>query len=327
MTNKLKSIILAFIIVFALVACKHEKGKNEKNLSIESSEKTTVVGNYVSDGYSNRNQGYDWISVIVTSTTDSKLSIKVRSRADKKKPTCTFDAIVQKIDDNNYQTQINDKVILFQFSSNALSITTKNETDRGLLNFYCSGGASFAGTYRKINEGLDETQIDKTKFSKILNLQDIGFNISSIEENGENQLNIFTFGLQNEYDETFNIGKEIITNIETEDLNSDSLPELLIFTQTNDDNPKANIYAFSVNNKKSMSQVYFKPTEENKQINNGYNGNDEFSIVETSLVQRFPIFKNNTRTGRMRQIEYKLVDGETSRKFEIKNHSEHSIIK
>lgn len=327
MTNKLKPIILAFIIVFALVACKHEKGKSGKNLRIENTEETTVVGNYVSDGYSNRNQGYDWISVIVTSSTDDKLNIKVRSRADKKKPTCTFDAVAQKIDEDNYQTQINDKVILFQFSSNSVSITTKNEEDRGLLNFYCSGGASLEGSYKRLDGALDKKQIDPTQYSKVLNLQDVGFNVSSKEENGKNQLKIFTFGLPYEYNETFNIGNEIITNVETEDLNSDGSPELVVFTQTNGSNPKANIYAFSVNNKKSMGQVYFRPTEENKQINNGYNGNDEFAIVETSLVQRFPIFKNNTKTGKMKQIEYKLVDGEASRKFEIKNQSEYDIIK
>lgn len=326
MRNKLKPIILVFVIALIMTACKSETEKNEKKPSIENTKKATVVGNYVTDGYAIRNQGSDWISVIVTNSTDDKLNIKVRSRADKKKPTCTFDVVAQKIDAQNYQAQINDKIILFRFSPNDLSITTKNEADKGILNFYCSGGASLEGSYKKIEETLDEKQIDNTQYSKVLNLQDVGFNVSCIEENGENQLKVFTFGLANEYNETITIGNETITNAETEDLNSDGSPELIVFTQTNDSNKKANIYAFSVNNKKSMSQVYFMPIEENKQINNGYNGNDEFAIVETSLVQRFPIFQNNVKTKKMRQIEYKLIEGESSRKFKVISQNEFDLL-
>jgi len=53
----------------------------------------------------------------------------------------------------------------------------------------------------------------------------------------------------------------------------------------------------------------------------GYMGHDEFAIVETSLVRRFPIYKtgdsNSNPTGGTRQIQYKLKDGEGSRVFEI----------
>ena len=50
-------------------------------------------------------------------------------------------------------------------------------------------------------------------------------------------------------------------------------------------------------------------------------GHDEFAIIETSLARRFPIYKNgdtnNNPTGGMRQIQYKLKDGEASRLFVI----------
>lgn len=66
-----------------------------------------------------------------------------------------------------------------------------------------------------------------------------------------------------------------------------------------------------------MSAVYFPPTEENEKINKGYQGGDEFALVETNLAQRFPIFDNGTKTGKTRQISYKLQNGENSRIFVV----------
>ncbi len=174
----------------------------------------------------------------------------------------------------------------------------------------------------KINEPIDQKQIDKTKFNKALNLQDVGFNVSSIEQDGKNTLTIFTFGLKElEYNETFDIDGEKVINVEVEDLNSDGSPELFVFTQSVGSGSYGNVYAFSVNNKKSMSQVYFQPTAENSEINKGYMGHDEFSLVENTLGQRFPIYKegdtNTEPTGGTRQVSYRLVEGEAMRKLEI----------
>jgi len=60
---------------------------------------------------------------------------------------------------------------------------------------------------------------------------------------------------------------------------------------------------------------------ENAEASNGYMGHDEFAIVESTLVQRFPIYKpgdsNANPTGGTRQIQYKLKDGEAMRKFVV----------
>lgn len=50
-------------------------------------------------------------------------------------------------------------------------------------------------------------------------------------------------------------------------------------------------------------------------------GHDEMAIVENTFFRRFPIYKdgdsNAKPTGRMRQIQYKLVDGENGRILEV----------
>jgi hypothetical protein len=304
------------------IGCKDETKKTEKVLTPEATEEFNVLGSYVSDDYSKRSEGYDWVAVSVTETESNNLNISIRSRADKKKPTCTFDAVAKKVDDKVYQTQIDGKSILFEFNNAQINITAEKEEDEGLLYFYCSGGASIAGTYQKINEQIDQNQIDKTKFNRVFNLQDVGFNVSSKEKAGKNTLTIFTFGLQErEYNKTFNIDGEEVTNAEIGDLNSDGSPELFVFTQSVGSGSYGNVYAFSVNNKKSMSQVYFQPTTENSEINKGYMGHDEFSLVENTLGQRFPIYKegdtNAEPTGGTRQVSYKLVEGEAMRKLEV----------
>ncbi len=331
-----KKLVIILFTTLSFMGCNNKEKKSEETKAKPELEKVNVdtihktqtssyhVGNYVSADYEKRNEGYDWISVVVSDAGNDNISIKVRSRADKKKPTCTFDAIGNKIDTNTYKTIIDGSGILFQFKENEIIIKPEKDEDQKVLYFYCSGGASLGETYTKISQDLDQNQIDKTKFHKTLNLQDVGFNISSIEKDGKNNVTIFTFGLaEREYNETFNIDGEEVIDAEVEDLNADGSPELFIYTQSFGSGSYGNVYAFSVNNKKSMSEVYFQPTEENNEINQGYNGYDQFSLVETNLMQRFPIFENETETNKMRQVRYKLEDGEAMRKLVVKDKSEY----
>jgi hypothetical protein len=308
------------LILLLTLGCKNEQKRIEEESVTETAGELDVYGNYVSEAYSKRSEGYDWVAVSVMKAENNQLNISIRSRADKKKPTCTFDAVAWKKDDHSYYTLINGESILFQFADGKISVTTEKDAD--LLYFYCSGGASIGGTYSKINEPLDQSQVDKTRFSRVLRLQDIGFNISSIEKDGKNTLTIFTFGLQErEYNETFDIEGEEVINAEVEDLNSDGSPELFVYTRSVGSGSYGNLYAFSVNDKKSMSQAYFPPTSENSRINKGYMGHDEFSLIENRLGQRFPIYKegdtNAEPTGGTRQISYKLMEGEAMRKLVV----------
>nr|WP_298992432.1 PliI family lysozyme inhibitor of I-type lysozyme [uncultured Polaribacter sp.] len=316
------------LMLFFTISCKDETKKVKDVSSLETKKELNVIGNYVSEEYSKRSEGYDWIAIMVSEKENNLLKISIRSRADKKRPTCTFDAVAKKINDKTYQSQINGKSILFTFTDTQINITAENKEDEGLLYFYCSGGASISGSYQKINEPIDQNQIDQTKFNKVLNLQDVGFNVSTIKKEGKNTLTIFTFGLkEQEYNETINIEGEVVVNAEVEDLNSDGSPELFVFTQSVGSGSYGNVYAFSVNNKKSMSEVYFQPTAENSKINKGYMGHDEFSLIENSLGQRFPIYKegdtNAAPTGGTRQISYKLIEGEAMRKLEVDKVSEY----
>ncbi|MGB5653046.1 MAG: PliI family lysozyme inhibitor of I-type lysozyme [Robiginitalea sp.] len=174
------------------------------------------------------------------------------------------------------------------------------------------------------NSGEEEQIIG---FQKILTLQDITFDITTIGDGSVSELTIEPTGLEIENQK---IALEIegqVVNAEIEDLNSDGFPEILIYTVSAGSGSYGDVIAYSVNNGKSISQIYFPDISENKEAGMGYMGHDEFAVVETSLVRRFPIYKsgdsNSNPTGGTRQIQYKLQDGEASRLFVIDNISEY----
>lgn len=316
----MKSIIFCVIISICIVGCKQKEAKNNVNsTNIENTLNYDLAGNYTSPEYNNRNEGYDWIGVTVTKHTDSTLHIAVRSRADKKRPTCTFDANALKVNDTVYQSNFEGKNILFVFSKSDVSIKTKNENESDILYYFCSGGATLANTYTKINEELDQSQIDPRVFQKMLNFQNIGFDISTTGNGSLQQLSIKPYGLELDNSEILTEIEGSVVNAEIEDLNSDGFPEVLIYTVSAGSGSYGNVIGYSVNNGKSISQIYFPPIADNQEANKGYMGHDEFAIVETNLIQRFQTYNeddtNNNPTGMIRQLQYKLKDGEASRKF------------
>ena len=110
-------------------------------------------------------------------------------------------------------------------------------------------------------------------------------------------------------------------NAEIGDMNIDSYPEIFVYLSSEGSGSYGKLIAYSTNNGKSVSQVYLPEISENEEINEGYMGHDEMAIVESTFCQRFPIYKegdsNAQPTGGMRQIQYKLVDGEAGRMLAV----------
>lgn len=110
-------------------------------------------------------------------------------------------------------------------------------------------------------------------------------------------------------------------NAEIGDLNIDSYPEIFVYLSSEGSGSYGKLIGYSTNNGKSVSQVYLPEISENEEINEGYMGHDEMAIVESTFCQRFPIYKegdsNAQPTGGMRQIQYKLVDGEAGQMLAV----------
>jgi hypothetical protein len=74
------------------------------------------------------------------------------------------------------------------------------------------------------------------------------------------------------------------------------------------------LVAYSANRKKSLSEIYLPPVSEDAKAADGYQGEDEFAVVENVLVRRFPVYESADagagRTGKMREVRYRLMAGE-----------------
>jgi hypothetical protein len=177
--------------------------------------------------------------------------------------------------------------------------------------------------YGRIEGELDSSQIDPTLFAKTLELQGVGFLVSSKARNNEKVLEILPYGLETDNSAITHTMEGSIADVEIEDLNSDGFPELLVYLSSDGSGSYGEVIGYSVNNGKSISSVYFPPISDDPALSKGYMGHDEFSVIETSLARRFPIYNdgdtNANPTGGIRQIEYILEDGEASRRFVVKN--------
>ncbi len=158
-----------------------------------------------------------------------------------------------------------------------------------------------------------EIKKDSVLFSKKLSFQNISFEIKGFK----NHLLITPYGYLVDNRPVSKPIDGTITNAEIEDLNSDGFPEVMIYITSYGSGSYGTLIGFSSNSNKSMSEVAFPTSIDNPKINKGYRGHDEFAIVETNVVQRFPIYyeddTNSKPTGKMRQIQYKLKDGEASK--------------
>ena len=322
----MKTVLFVSFTAVALFACKPQNAvipaQDSPATEAVVDTGTAILGNYVNDSYARRGEGYDWVAVSIRPGAQDAIQVSVRSRADKKKPTCTFDANAYKEDEGQYIAVYEGTRIRFAFAGDSLVISTEDPAAADVLRFFCSGGATVAGTYRKLEGELDAAQVDPTSFMKVLNLQGIGFNVSSVPKGNENTLTVFTFGLNGQdYRETFVITGEHVVDAETEDLDADGSPELFIYTQSDGSGSYGSVYAFSVNNLKSMSQVFFPPIAEDPKINQGYMGHDEFTVVELRLTRQFPLYKagdtNAGPTGGTRQVTYALKPGEAQKKLVV----------
>ena len=116
----------------------------------------TVIGDYATDGYSKRQQGYDWVGVMVRPFGDAEIDIKVRARGDIKNPSCSYDGKATLMGQDQahgviFQTVANNSVTFLQFKDGKLTIDSQ---DKMALHYFCSGGDTLAGDYQKLASQL-----------------------------------------------------------------------------------------------------------------------------------------------------------------------------
>lgn len=152
----MKVYIICFLLIAGLLAsCNISPNTKKKNTSYP------FTGEYVTEGYNQRAEGYDWSVVSIHALSDSTSNITVRSRADIKDPTCKFDGIgYVSASGDTLMTRYDDGKIYFTLSGDTLRISSDTPH---LLSFFCLGGGSLKGEYVKLHDPLDSKQLKSLK--------------------------------------------------------------------------------------------------------------------------------------------------------------------
>ncbi len=151
-------------------------------------------------------------------------------------------------------------------------------------------------------------------FDQTLTLQGITFRVRCPNAGSVNKVRIEPKGLKTDNKP---IDKEIegtVTMAEVADLNVDGSPEVYVYVTSAGSGSYGTLVAYAANRKKSLSEITLPALTDDPEASRGYMGHDEFRVVESSLVRRFPVYRdgdtNAKPTGGTRQISYRLKAGE-----------------
>ena len=159
---------------------------------------------------------------------------------------------------------------------------------------------------------LPKALVPSGPFDTTLGLRGIKFRVVSKNDSSQNMLEITPSGLSIDNSPIRSRIDGTVTGVEVADLNADGSPELYVYITSAGSGSYGSVLAFGANNRKSLSGIYLPPLAPAAAA--GYMGHDQFAVVESTLVRRFPVYKtgdsNATPTGGVRQLQYKLAKGE-----------------
>jgi hypothetical protein len=155
-----------------------------------------------------------------------------------------------------------------------------------------------------------------TPFSQVVRYEEkLSFSVSSPQLAEKNTLLIVPSGFTASNDSIPMDIEGTVLKVESVDINGDNSPELLVVTQ--DASKKGHAYVFSGNKNKSVSQVNIQDAGTTKGALDGYQGEDDYALVESVMARRFPIYEGGSKTGKTRQIQYKLKNGEAMKQLVV----------
>lgn len=158
--------------------------------------------------------------------------------------------------------------------------------------------------------------VQPTPFSQVARYDDkLSFSVSSPQLAEKNTILIVPSGFTASNDSMQLDVEGQVVKVEAADISGDNSPELLVVTK--DAGNHGHAYVFSGNKNKSVSQVNIEDASATKGALDGYQGEDEFALVETVMARRFPIYESGAKSGKTRQIQFKLKNGEAMKQLKV----------
>ncbi len=114
-----------------------------------------------------------------------------------------------------------------------------------------------------------------------------------------------------------------VARSEVDDLNNDGFPDLVIYVYNGGEKNTGTVVGIRSDKNQGFAPIFFPDIVDDTKLKVGYQGHDEFLLMEGTLTRRFPIYSvadttNIKPTGAMRQIMYRVVpDEKGTQKFKV----------
>lgn len=153
-------------------------------------------------------------------------------------------------------------------------------------------------------------------FDRTFTLQGVTFHVGCPNRGSLNTLVITPSGLEVDNAPVREEVDGTVTGAEVADLNGDGSPEIYVYVASAGSGGYGSLVAYAANNKKSLSRITVPDLSADPRLSAGYQGHDEFAVVENVLARRFPVYRtgdpNSNPSGGTRQVQYKLRPGEAA---------------
>ncbi|MDB5248291.1 MAG: hypothetical protein JWQ40_2685 [Segetibacter sp.] len=111
--------------------------------------------------------------------------------------------------------------------------------------------------------------------------------------------------------------KGTVNSAETDDLNQDGYPDLVVYLVASDSMHMANVLAVINEKNESVAPAIFPDIRDDAKLSVGYKGNDTLYLMQGNLVRRFPVDQpdtTSTHTGTLiRLVQYRVARAEGGR--------------
>lgn len=159
--------------------------------------------------------------------------------------------------------------------------------------------------------GAVRAQIEFEKIDTTMKVGKTGYRISCRNrEIRENQMGIRPIGFESTANQNMNFPiRGRIWKVMVDDLNGDGVADLILFIYTDSAAIHGTVLAFISDGTKTIVPAGLPDVQLDGKLNSGYKGHDQFSMLEGTLLQRFPVYKPDDKdvpTGGNRVVQYQL---------------------
>lgn len=155
------------------------------------------------------------------------------------------------------------------------------------------------------------------KFEKSASYGEITFRVTSPQAADGNSFTITPSGLSvSNGPITMRINGKV-TDVMAEDIDGDNSPEAAVIVEKANGQRTAAVFTTFAG--KSFGEVHF-PEPTDKALFDGYQGGDEYQMMENTFIRRFPLHGKSAKT---RQLQFKLRPGEAMKQLVLDRHTDY----